>query len=55
MIAFGPVGGIDAMVAVKWALIWTFVLGGMLYASLWCKPWPDTPPSHHHVDDHHHH
>ncbi len=41
MFAYGPVGGIDAGVAVKWVVIWSVILGGMLYASLYLKPWPD--------------
>mgnify|MGYP006981221200 CR=1 FL=1 len=45
LFAYGPIGGIDPGVAIKWVIIWTVVLGGMLYASLFAKPWPD-------LDDH---
>ena len=34
LLAYGPVGGINPDVAVKWVIIWTVLLGGMLYGSL---------------------
>lgn len=42
---YGPVGGIDPNVALLWVMIWTFVLGGVLYGSLFFKSWPteETP------------
>ncbi len=50
-LAFGPIGGIDASVAVKWVVIWTVVLGGMLYGSVIFFPqWVDTGDA----EEHHH-
>lgn len=47
--AFGPIGGIDAAVAVKWVVIWTVILGGMLYGSvIFFPPWVDTGEGDHH-------
>lgn len=37
--AYGPPGGIDAGVAVKWVVIWTVLLGGSLYLSLFYPQW----------------
>lgn len=40
--AYGPIGGIDPAVAVKWVIIWTFVMGIMLYGSVvFFPPWVD--------------
>lgn len=40
--AFGPIGGIDPSVAVFWIVLWTVVLGGILYASMVFYPqWVD--------------
>lgn len=39
LFAAGPPGGIDAGVAVKWTVIWTVVLGGALYLSLFYPQW----------------
>lgn len=33
-LGYGPIGGIDASVAVYWVCIWTAILGGALYGSL---------------------
>ena len=42
LLGFGPIGGIDPDVAVKWVVIWTVVLGGMLYGSLlFARDWPE--------------
>lgn len=46
---FGPPGGINSKVAVQWIVIWTVVLGGMLYASLYYPAWvpmDDEPEKH---------
>jgi hypothetical protein len=40
LFAYGPPGGIDAGVAVKWVVIWTVILGGALYSSLYFPQWP---------------
>lgn len=46
--AYGPIGGIDAGVAVKWAVIWTVVLGLMLYGSFAFYPtWVEVEDEHH--------
>ena len=37
--AYGPIGGIDAAVAVRWTVIWTVVLGLPLYVSLYYPQW----------------
>lgn len=34
ILAYGPIGGIDPGVAVKWVSIWTVILGSSLYFSL---------------------
>ena len=39
ILAYGPPGGIDASVAVKWTVIWTVLLGGALYISLYYPQW----------------
>lgn len=39
LLAYGPIGGIDAAVAVKWTVIWTALLGGSLYISLYYPQW----------------
>lgn len=39
ILAFGPIGGIDPAVAVKWVVIWTVLLGGPLYLSLYYPQW----------------
>lgn len=52
-LAFGPIGGIDASVAVFWVVVWTIVLGGLLYGSVIFFPqWVDMsdvedPHTHH--------
>lgn len=38
-LAYGPVGGIDPSVAVFWVVVWTVILGGSLYASLFVPAW----------------
>lgn len=41
-LAFGPIGGIDPSVAVFWVVVWTIVLGGLLYGSVIFFPqWVD--------------
>jgi hypothetical protein len=41
-LAMGPVGGIDSLVAVKWVLIWTAIMGFFLYgAVIFYPPWVD--------------
>lgn len=42
LFSYGPPGGIDASVAMKWAVIWTVVLGGALYISLFYPQWVPT-------------
>lgn len=39
LLSYGPVGGIDPAVAVKWVIIWTVILGGSLYLSLFYPQW----------------
>ena len=39
ILAYGPPGGIDAAAAVKWTVIWTVILGGSLYVSLYYPQW----------------
>lgn len=39
ILAYGPPGGIDSAVAVKWVVIWTILLGGPLYISLYYPQW----------------
>lgn len=47
ILAYGPPGGIDSGVAVKWVIIWTLILGGSLYASLFFPQWvTDDDESH---------
>lgn len=45
LLAYGPLGGIDGSVAVKWTTIWTVVLGGLLYLSLYYPSWLPPLPS----------
>jgi len=42
LFAYGPPGGIDAGEAVKWTVIWTVILGGSLYISLYYPQWVPT-------------
>ncbi len=47
ILAYGPIGGIDAGVAVKWVVIWTVVLGLSLYGSLAFYPsWVELEDDH---------
>lgn len=46
ILAYGPPGGIDGSVAVKWVIIWTVLLGASLYLSLYYPQWFK-------MDDHH--
>ena len=47
--AYGPPGGIDAAEAVKWVVIWTVLLGGMLYGSvIFYPPWVEVGDEEHH-------
>jgi len=39
LFAYGPPGGIDPGIAVRWTVIWTVVLGGSLYVSLFYPQW----------------
>ena len=39
LFAYGPPGGITPGVAVKWTVIWTVLLGGSLYVSLFYPQW----------------
>lgn len=42
LFAMGPVGGIDSSVGARWAIIWTVILGGLLYGSVMAFPqWVD--------------
>lgn len=47
LLAYGPIGGIDPGVAVKWTVIWTVVLGGPLYISLYYPQWFPTDEESH--------
>lgn len=50
LFAYGPPGGIDPNVAIKWIVIWTFLMGVSLYGSLAFFPaWVELE------DDHAHH
>ncbi|MFA5506372.1 MAG: hypothetical protein WC423_13135 [Vulcanimicrobiota bacterium] len=39
LFAYGPPGGIEGGLAVKWVVIWTVILGGSLYLSLFYPQW----------------
>ena len=48
ILAYGPIGGIDPGVAVKWVVIWTVVMSLFLYGSLAFFPnWVELEDEHH--------
>ena len=47
ILAYGPPGGIDSGVAVKWVIIWTVLLGCPLYVSLFYPQWVKDDDSSH--------
>lgn len=47
LLSYGPIGGIDPAVAVKWVVIWTVLLGGALYASLYYPQWLNVDEEQH--------
>lgn len=47
LFAYGPPGGITPGIAVYWTVVWTVVLGGALYVSLFYPAWLKMDDDHH--------
>ncbi len=46
LFAYGPPGGINAQPALFWVSVWTLILGGVLYASLYFPQWVPMDDEH---------